>query len=55
MVSRFDPVREVEAMASSLGRATHLCAMLRQEGILSQAPYALVLLADRLLKSLTFP
>gem|GEM_PF-5385536 len=51
-MSRHNSTHEIAAETVSLERARRVCVMLRQEGILAQAPCAVSLLADRLLESL---
>jgi hypothetical protein len=50
---RSDPTDGIVDQTRALERARYICAMLRQEGVIGRAPYAVVHLADSLLKSLT--
>jgi hypothetical protein len=51
-MSKSDPTRKIAAKTASLEQARRVCAALREERNLAQAPSAVLLLATRLLESL---
>jgi hypothetical protein len=50
---RYSPAREIGQQALGLKHGRLICALLREEGVLSQNTRLLLRLADRLLKSYT--